>query len=69
LIAGRVATASDSPVAKQLHVVYSTAIGKTFKRVNAFWVGPKAMEHLKRGGRLTFGAAAAPEFDLQSPAA
>lgn len=64
LISGRVATASDAPQARRLQSAFSNAIGKLFERVNAYWVGPKAMEHFQRGGRLTFNASSPPEFDL-----
>ena len=64
LISGRVATASDAPAAKRLQASYAAAIGKTFKRVNAYWVGPRAMDHLRGGGRLTHSAASPAKFDL-----
>ena len=64
LISGRVATASDTPQAKRLHSAFANAIGKLFTRVNAYWVGPKAMEHFQRGGRLTHNSSSPPEYDL-----
>lgn len=64
LISGRVATVSDTPRAKTLQSAFTNAIGKLFNRVNAYWVGPKAMEHFQRGGRLTHNASSSPEYDL-----
>lgn len=64
LISGRVASASDTPQAKKLQSACSYAIGKLFERVNAYWVGPKAMEHYQSGGRLTHSASSPPEYDL-----
>lgn len=64
LISGRVATASAAPQAKRLQSAFANAIGKLFERVNAYWVGLKAMEHFQRGGRLTHSASSPPEYDL-----
>jgi len=64
LISGRVATASGVPQAVRLQSAFTNAIGKLFKRVNAYWVGPKAMEHFQRGGRLTHNASSPSEYDL-----
>jgi hypothetical protein len=61
---GRVATVSDSAIAQELMKRFSKAIRKHFTKVNAFWVGPEALELLKAGKRLTIAAQSPPEFDL-----
>lgn len=68
LIAGKVGTASDTAIARRLQRTFNAAIRSTFVRVNAYWVGPEAMEHFRRGGRLTFSLASPSEFDLRLPA-
>lgn len=65
LISGRVATASDTPVAKAIQSAFSNAIGKLFTRINAFYVGPDAAEMLARGCRLTHAVQSPPEYDLR----
>lgn len=69
LISGRIATASATPAAKKLFSAFSNAIGKLFRRVNAFYVGPEAYELLRQGCRLTFNADAPREYDLERPRA
>jgi hypothetical protein len=69
LIAGRVATVSSTPLAKQLQAAFSTAIGKSFTRVNAYYVGPSALELLRQGCRLTHSATSPREYDLETPRA
>ncbi|MET3493473.1 hypothetical protein [Variovorax boronicumulans] len=64
LISGRVATASDALQARRLQSAFANAIGRLFERVNAYWVGPMAMEHFQRGGRLTHNASSPSEYDL-----
>jgi hypothetical protein len=64
LLSGRIATASDTPVATKLQRAFSTALTKKFVRVKAYWVGPDALALLERGARLTIGAASPSEFDL-----
>ncbi len=65
LISGRVATVSDTPVAKSIQSAFSNAIGKLFTRINAFYVGPGASEMLGRGCRLTHAVQSPPEYDLR----
>jgi hypothetical protein len=69
LISGRVATVSTTPIGRQLQAAFSNAIGKLFGRVNAFYVGPRAMELLRGGCRLTQNALSPAEYDLQRPRA
>ena len=69
LISGRVATVSSTPFAKQLQTAFSNAIGKFFTRVNAYYVGPAALELLRQGCRLTHSATSPREYDLERPRA
>ena len=64
LIAGRVATASNSAFAVSLQSAFSRAIAKSYTRIQSYWVGPDALAHMQRGGRLTFSVSAPPEYDL-----
>jgi hypothetical protein len=43
---------------------FNSAVKKTFTKVKAFYVGPKALELLERGMRLTISAQSPREFDL-----
>lgn len=61
---GRIATASDSEISKALMKRFQTAIKKTFSKVKAFYVGPKALALLESGKRLTISAQSPREFDL-----
>lgn len=65
---GRIATASDSNVSHILMKQFNAAIKTAFTKVKAFYVGPKALELLQRGTRLTISAQSPREFDL-TPAA
>jgi len=69
LISGRVATASQTVVAKTLQSAFSRAIGALFTRVNTFYVGPRALVLLQRGGRLTHSISSSPEYNLALPGA
>jgi hypothetical protein len=61
---GRVATASESLIAQDLMKRFHAAVKKHFRKVKAFWVGPKAFELLNAGKRLA-GAAQSPRlYDL-----
>jgi hypothetical protein len=61
---GRVGTASDAEFAVQLCRSFAAAIAKSFHRVGAYWVGPRAEELWRSGQRLTIGADSPPEYDL-----
>jgi len=69
LIAGRVATVSATPAARQIQSAFSTVIGRVFTRVNAFYVGPGALDLLRQGCRLTQDVGSPPEYDLMRPRA
>ena len=64
LLEGQVGTASDSDESQRLMKRFNSAIKKTFTKVKAFYVGPKALELLERGTRLTMSAHSSHEFDL-----
>ncbi len=64
LLYGRVATVSDSAVAKKLFRAFSSAIAKEFIRIKGYWVGPQANGLLRKGCRLTMGAHSPKEYDL-----
>lgn len=61
---GMVGTASDSQVSKALMKSLERELKKRFTKVKAYWVGPKALEMLKQGKRLTIAAQSPKEFDL-----
>jgi hypothetical protein len=64
LLPGVVGTASMDEVAVMLHGAFASAIGKHFKRVQSYWVGPAAFKLLGQGVRLTISAKAPREYDL-----
>jgi hypothetical protein len=64
---GRVATCSDSATSGKLFGLFKRAIGKRFRKINAFWVGPMAEEAWRQGARLTIGLASPQEYDLREP--
>jgi hypothetical protein len=64
LLDGRVATCSDHPDAVRLYRAFASSIAKVFSRVRAYYVGPRALELLKQGCRLTIGANSPREYDL-----
>jgi hypothetical protein len=67
LLCGRVGTASDAEFSVRLYRGFAAAIGKSFRRVGAYYVGRQA-EGLWRGGqRLTMGADSPREYDLVDP--
>lgn len=61
---GRVGTASESQVSRSLMKRFDVAIKKTFSKVRAFYVGPKALTLLKLGERLAGAVQSPREFDL-----
>ncbi|MER9867629.1 hypothetical protein NKJ35_10595 [Mesorhizobium sp. M0136] len=64
VINGRVATASDAPLAQELMKIFSRAFRKQFSKVRAFYVGPGAAILLDAGKRLTAAEQSPREFDL-----
>lgn len=65
LLYGRVATCSKSADSKKLLGLFTRAIGKQFRKINAFWVGPRAEEAWRQGARLTIGLSSPREYDLR----
>jgi hypothetical protein len=64
LLPGVVGTSSNDGPAVVLHRAFVSAIGKHFKRVQSYWVGPGAFELLGHGARLTVSVKAPREYDL-----
>ena len=64
VIAGEVGTASDSATSVSLMKSFDTALRKTFRRIRAFRVGPKAEQLLDAGARLTVDIHASRSLDL-----
>lgn len=62
---GRIATVSESPASQALMKRFQGAIKRTFSKVKAFHVGPKALALLQCGTRLTISAQSPREFDLK----
>jgi len=69
LLYGRFATvsASFSDYARRLMNRFRDELGKRFDRVQGSYVGPRAMELLKAGKRLTIAQQSPREFDLSLP--
>lgn len=65
ILSGRVATASNTSIARGLMKHFSSGFKKHFFRVKAFLVGRQAMEFLNTGKRLTIALQSPREFDLR----
>jgi hypothetical protein len=65
ILYGRIATGSDSATSAKLFSLFKHAIGKRFRKINAFWVGPKAEEAWRQGARLTIGLTSPQAYDLR----
>lgn len=61
---GLIGTASDSEISKDLMKRFQAAVKKTFSKVKAFYVGPKALALLESGKRLAGAVQSPREFDL-----
>lgn len=61
---GRVATASDTPLAQELMKTFNKVFRKQFSKIKAFYVGTGAAALLDAGKRLTADAQSPREFDL-----
>jgi hypothetical protein len=64
VLSGRVATVSDTAMAKDLMGRFRSGVKKSFRRVKAYWVGPGAFDLLRAGYRLTASVGSPREFDL-----
>jgi hypothetical protein len=67
LLPGSVGTVSTHGSSVVLHRAFVCAIGKCFKRVKSYRVGPAALSLLAQGVRLTSSAKAPREYDLVLP--
>jgi hypothetical protein len=65
LLHGRISTCSDTSESRELFAHFKRAIGKHFRKINAFWVGPEAEAAWKQGARLTIGLSSPREYDLR----
>ena len=65
VIAGTIGTAWDSDFAAVFLGEFLSKLRKKFKKIRAFWVGPKALEILRGGGRLTQAIQSPPMYDLK----
>jgi hypothetical protein len=64
VLEGRIATASDSEIARALMKRFHAAISKTYSKVNNCYVGPNALVLLHEGKRFTSDAQSPPTYDL-----
>ncbi len=64
VLKGYIGTASDSKISQALMKRFHAAIKKTFSKVKAFYVGPKALTLLESGKRLTGSVQSPREYDL-----
>jgi hypothetical protein len=64
VIQGHTGTASNSQISQALMKRFQAAIKKAFRKVKAFYVGPKALALLENGKRLTSSAQSPDEYDL-----
>jgi hypothetical protein len=65
IIAGRIATISDSPASQALMRLATSRIKKYFTRVRAYWVGPEALKQLRNGKRLSMAEQSPALYDLK----
>ena len=64
---GRFSTASGSPRSQALMKRFHAAIKKSFTKVQAFYVGPRARKLWEEGARLTSAVQSPREYDLARP--
>jgi hypothetical protein len=64
LVAGRIATISESKFSLDVFKLFSSLIRKDFKRIGSFYVGKNAEEKLKAGWRLVTNDKSPKEYDL-----
>lgn len=65
IIAGRIATISDSAASQALMRLSTSLIKKYFTRVRAYWVGPEALKQLRDGKRLSMAEQSPALYDLK----
>ncbi len=61
---GRVATASDAEISLRLYRAFASEVGKLFRRVQSFYLGPEAEASWLLGKRLTCDLNSPAEYDL-----
>jgi hypothetical protein len=64
VLSGRVATVSETPIAKDLMGRFRSGVRKSLRKVKSYWVGPGAFDLLCTGCRLTASVRSPREFDL-----
>lgn len=67
VIAGELSTDHKDPESLALFRLFSNAIKKGSTSIRGHRVGPRALEVLRRGGRLTWSIDSPQEFDLSEP--
>jgi hypothetical protein len=65
---GRIATVSESKLAKRIYGAFARAIDRRFRKISAAWVGPEAEVAWRAGARLAIGPTSPREYDLRQPA-
>jgi hypothetical protein len=65
ILYGRLATVSDSTTAQELMGLFRKGIRGLFGKVKSFYVGPRALDVGKNGGRLTPALQCPPNMDLK----
>lgn len=66
LLNGSIGSASDSKISLELMKRFISTIKSKFKKVRAFYVGPQAMDLLKKGARLTISEDSPTNYDLKA---
>ena len=61
---GTIGTAHGTEASMKIIKTFEQVFKKRFKKIKAFWVGPKALEELHDGKRLTIAAQSPKDFDL-----
>jgi hypothetical protein len=64
VIAGTITTLFDDPEIQRIMRKLVSLSKKHFTKVGPYWVGPKALEKLRSGARLTMNIDATAEFNL-----
>jgi hypothetical protein len=65
IVAGRIATISETEFSQQLYKDFATKIKKNFSKIEEFYVGKEAEQKLRSGWRLVTNEKLAMGFDLK----
>jgi hypothetical protein len=65
IIAGNISSVSNTSISHAWMRKCRASIKRRFTRINAFWVGPSALQSWKSGCRLTIAQQSPPEYDLK----